>query len=411
MYKFNSAQVIEKKLNPSIISLDISTYKMIDVYSMFLRVYIKAYNVLTAQEELIDIESIRDTYQTSTLTLSKVLERTDHLPQLDHIPTKVSSVEYADIYLSGYKVKPCIIGEDTPVGTPLNLLKDLVITKNYFNTDLSLLHTHSLLTLNGYIQPTDANVYKNEAYIVGGYDNTYYSHSNHIGLLSFLNLGSIDKYPIKDENIIYSKDTDLVERLYIHLPTSIENKTVMLSLGGHLILPDQDTLYATNTNVVCLKPHKLNLIEKYLESRKYVDLSSLNMDISTNNPDMINIKQLYSNDTIKAWLQLPQSFIIVLDAKEVIYNRIYLRHGKLPGRYISYHRPTLPLILGHGRMAEYWVTEEDGVYELNTLATGYNNYTHQYTTNKYKLNIDDSRISCDTYNMEKPYLLQILSLS
>ena len=35
MYEFISSKVIEKKVYPSVIDLDISKHKMVDIYSMF----------------------------------------------------------------------------------------------------------------------------------------------------------------------------------------------------------------------------------------------------------------------------------------------------------------------------------------------------------------------------------------
>ena len=409
MYVYKSAKFIEKKLNPEIKEGDISSYKMMDIYSMFLKAYVLVYDDFTKKDIWLNLDCIKDKYILSEIKLKEVLSIERTIDETDYLPSKIKQAKYSDVYMSAYKVDLCSIERELDSSYPRDMLPDLVIYRPPYNTDLSLLHTHCLVTLNGYCQPTDASRVKNEAYVKGGAFVSYFANANQMGILSFADIGEITKEFIDDEKIQTSEDSNTA--FYIKTDTDLTDKTVMLSLGGYLIIPDNYTISTINSNLISLKLDNIQLLEKYLESRKYIDLSSLQLDESINNKDMINTEEFFSKETIISWLKMPQSFLVIVDAKELLFTRIYLRPGKLPGKYITYHKPFLPLIVGYGRMAEYWATKDDGQYCINTTITGYSNYTFKYTSDKYKKNIDDSRLPGDTYDMEHPYFLQILSIS
>lgn len=412
MYEFISSKVIEKKVYPSVIDLDISKHKMVDIYSMFVRSFVHVWNTITLRKEYIDLESIRDKYILSNLELERVLRIENNIDIYDKdIPTKVNMALYRDVYLSGYKVDLCKVGQQLPDNYPKSDMPDLVITRYPYNTDMSLLHTHCVVTINGYIQVTDASKEYNEAYVINGANNFRYGNDNHMGILSFYNLGRVKKIPIKEDMIISAKEAKIQEKVYINTGVDLSHKTVFLSLGGYLIHEEVGVMYPAGDNMICLNLHRLQLLEKYFESRKYVDLSSLGLDVSDHNKEMINVEEFYSDKVLRKWLSLPQSFIIVLDAEDLIFNKIYLRPGKLPGKYITYHDPGLPLFTGYGIMQEYWVTKEHDQYCISTMPTVHNNYTFRNTTDHYKCNVDDSRLTGDTYDMNQPYFLQILSLT
>ena len=73
MYVYKSAKFIEKKLNPEIKEGDISSYKMMDIYSMFLKAYVLVYDDFTKKDIWLNLDSIKDKYILSEIKLKEVL--------------------------------------------------------------------------------------------------------------------------------------------------------------------------------------------------------------------------------------------------------------------------------------------------------------------------------------------------
>ena len=412
MYKYKASVVITSTMQPTIRVEDLSELSMIEIYKRYIRAYVVAEDTISSREVIINLDVLKKEYNLSPYTLSKVLASIKTINTVDAIPTKVKVATYRDAFLSNYKVDLCNMMQELPENYPKKDLHDIVITRPLYHTDLTMLHTHCLLTINGLIHPSDASLSKNEAYIPKGADVLRYSNKNQLGILSFADIGEVKKYRIRDDDIMSSgEDVALLDKLYIKTKADLTDKTVFLSLGGYLIKQENGILEQINSNLICLQLHKLHLLEKYFDSKDLIDLSDLGLEQTDRDNDLINVKDLYSDKTIRAWLQLHQSFLIVVDAKDIIYNRIYLRPGKLPGRYISYHEPILPLMTGYGKLVEYWATEDDKQWNISTIPNGYNNYTFKNTTKYYAKNVTDSRLPSYTYDIEHPYFLQLLFLS
>lgn len=411
MYNYIDAKGIKRLLNPELLDVDISNYKMKDLYAEFSGVFIRALDTLTNKEVIIDITNeLENNINNPTVLDIWLKQQTSITNTISEYPTSINIATYGDAFHSCYKIDLCDIGKPKPKRYPITEYHDLVITRPKYNTDLTLLHTHSLITVNGYLLPTDADKINNLAYVKSGADMLRSGNRNQMGMISFYNIGELTKIPIKDDMIASSGDTSLFDKLYVKTNHNLDNKSIIFVMCGYMIPETKKIMYRVNEDTICIEMDKVRLVERYTEARKWMDLSSLEIDSSPTMPSVFNIYELYNNETIRKLLTLPQSFVVLVDTPRLIYNRIYLRQGKLPGIYTTYHKPGYPLVLGDGRLAEYWYVEEDGHYSVRTVPTGFNNPVHRYTTPMKRKNIDDTPMTCRTYYMEKPYFLQIIGV-
>jgi hypothetical protein len=200
------------------------------------------------------------------------------------------------------------------------------------------------------------------------------SKSNQMGLLSFSKLCNIKQIPIT-ESMLRSRQTqdqlDAGEDVqpfktagYIHVDGNLTNKTVLLVLGGYLITPDTSYFKRVGDNDFVIDFSEYPLADRYYESLKYLDLSTLSLSGSYRNPTQIAISELYSDEVLKQYLKLMQSFIVILDTPEIYTERSKLHCVNISGVYTTTVDTTMPLALSTGRMPEYWLTNYDG---LNTL--------------------------------------------
>jgi hypothetical protein len=126
------------------------------------------------------------------------------------------------------------------------------------------------------------------------------------------------------------------------------------------------------------------------------------------NSEMVTIDQLVSDENIKSYLSLSQSFIIVLDTPNITLNRQYVKKTGMPGKYITYKEPLYPLVLGLGRHAEYWSIKEDGQYSLSVHDNIIENKQFDTLLTSSLTNTDNDRRPNTPTMLSDAYLLQIL---
>lgn len=412
MYKYKTSVVVTKQIKPKIAEVNVSDIAMIDLYNDTIKTYVLADDILRSKEVILDLNSIKDKYINCKQKVKDVLINENFISTVDRMPTEVYMAKYRDAYATGYKVKVGNKDYAYPDTYPEELLPDLILTRPSYATNMAMIHTHGLVSLNGFLRPTDASRYKNEAYVLNGGKALRYSNINMLGILGFHDIAPIHKYLISKDDITKNHASlDFNNTIFIKTKEDISNKSVILSLAGYMVYEYPGVFFKYSSNLLCLKLNKLHLLEKILECRKYVDLSSICLDVSDNNIDMISTDNVLNDCTISNILTLDESFLAIIDTPELIYTKFQLQPSSIPGKY-SYHcDPGIPMFMGYGKMVNYWVGhEDDGKWGINCEPTGYTNYYFQKTTNYYKQNIDDARVTTDTYDMEQPYFLQILSL-
>lgn len=270
----------------------------------------------------------------------------------------MQEVKYADAYLARYKV--------TPVTTVNTLSQDLTntpnirLTKN--NLNYNVFNQNTLVTVCGFYHKAQTDGV-NGVMVTDAMRTLAISRENKIGIVSFKELCTLSIVPITD-NMLLTNNNGIV-RLNTGIDTS--NKTILLSIGGYLTFVNPLTFKETGIGLYSIDFNNISILDRYYESKNYIDLSSLPVSFSPNNNNAISLNQFMSDTNLRAYMKLSQSFIIVLNIPTITITKQHVKKTGMPGMYIAYTKPEYPLVTNLGRHNEYWHTAEDGQYSITVV--------------------------------------------
>jgi len=407
-----SSVALSKSIGAQWETIDLGDIYMFSIFSAYRKVYLTLSNPALPNNVYVDIDVFKPEYTSYTGTLNELLVEIGDtaLPTVPSLPTtQIKYAKYSDGFQVGYIADLTIIGQELPPNFPRADMTDLFVVRPKYKTNMALIHSHCLVTVNGYLHQTDANSVK--AFIVDGGRTFKHQRDNQFGILSFLDIGAITKIPIT-EDMILSLDSQntLYNGAVIDLQGhNLENKTILMSVGGYLTLPEPQVFWQYSNNSVALNLSQTPYVQRYVESSYYLDLSSLGLDQSYMNPSLINVPQLTSDEVIKKYLMLSQSFVIIVDTPNLFFNRKYLGAARLPGEFISYTKPTYPLMVNYGKMVEYFTTEEDGEWLMTVKDSYYRNFVFNYEDENKLNDVSDQKLPMNVFYHSKGFFLEIYS--
>lgn len=409
MYQYSKAVAIKKSVGAQWLPVDISVMPIVDIFSDYAKVVVELTNTALTGPVYVDFDAFKDKYGTSGLNISEALYELGDitLPYVPSFPNaKVKYCRYSDAFRAGYKMALCDAGRFYPPNYPKEDLRDLAITRPNYPTDISLLHRHCLVTVNGFLHMTDTD--NNYCYVYKGADSLRKSNLNQVGIVSFLDVARLEKKPIAPETIFAQNEGEPYKyKTYLQLDGDLSNKYVLLSLGGYLMFPGEPGFEQVNDNVFAVNFNAFPFLERVFESSNYLDLTSLGLDVDPNLPEVINVQELFSDEVLVKYLTLPQTFFIVLDTDNLFFNKIALRNSNLPGMFTAYQEPQAPLIVGYGKMAEYWKIHEDGHWAVNVTDSYYRNYAFNGRNPADLGNVGPAMRPFDSFFHSKGHLLEI----
>lgn len=391
---------------------DIRMLRLNDIFKTFQRVYLVLKTPFSDDEIYVDLHSLKYELSSKTTILGEWLLSVwpQTLPTVESIPsTKIKYVKYSDAYYSGYKAELTKIGYNlNPLTTNKLELTDIELTRPRYTTDLSLIHTHCIVTVNGIIHLTDTDGKRLFIYDAGKMVRTH--SQNHIGIMSFLDIGRIDKIKLTNEMITrVEASIPLKDGITIKLPDDIitKDKVVILVMGGYLVFQQNNEFFEIGDNQYLLKVKALPLIERILESRPYLDLSSLGLTEQENKPGCLSLDEVYSDEVLKKLLTISQSHILVIDTNKLIYNKVFLHNTKLPGEFVSHVDPIYPLVVNYGKIVEYWKTYDQGRWSVKVADSYYRNFIYRNTM-KTDIGLTSTQLlPSKTFFESSAYLLEI----
>lgn len=382
-----------------------------DIFNTYQQVYLEVSNIYLESNVYVDFTVMRGRFSSYNGTLNDLLISLagDALPTVEKLPNvSIKYVKYSDAIMSGYKINPTIIGQQLEPNFPVSEMTDLKINRPLYNTDMRLLHSHCLVTVNGYIHMTDAELDGSFAYVKDGCISMLHSKMNQLGILSFLDIGELTKIPITANNIHPSTiEYPLKKRIYLNIDTDSTGKMPLLVLGGYLIFPEQNVFWQCGENTYAINIAAMPIVERFFESRLYLNLETLGLTSSALNPDMVSKDELLSDAVLIKYLTLSQSFFVLVDTEHLFTNKIFIKHTSLPGMFTSYNDPVYPLIVNHGKIAEYWKEFNDGYWAVNVSDSYFRNYVFTHKSSKQLENITDHRVPMRTHFNSRGYLLEI----
>lgn len=409
MYVYEKAITVGKDLGARWVENDISNLPISDIFNFYRKVYVTLSNVFLNDFVTIDLDILRNEFLSSNLTLNEVLVQIDNRTLETVNFTTDITTKYAiwsDAFRANYKITPQNIYASTTAEMPFTEKTSLKIERHKPETDMELFYKSCLVSINGFFHRTDFD--GTAVYALDATKSLFKSKQNQIGFLSFNNIGEIEQVPITTEMIFpQSEGTPLKDKTVIKLNKNIENKTVIMVLGGYLLFCNNKSLIQINDDTFLLSFNTIPLLERYFESRPYLNLDSLGLPVSTDNESLINVEEYFSDTVLTKYLTLPQSYFVIIDTPTLFTNKIYLRSSKLPGMFTAYQEPKYPLIVNNGRVAEYWKTHEDGYWAVNVYDSYLKNNVFSTKPESQLDVISDSRVPLLTNYNSRGFLLEI----
>ncbi len=319
-----------------------------------------------------------------------------------------ASIKYLNAIHGSYKISISKAFADVPSDHPYAAfvgLPDVKISRQ--DTDVTLLHSKALLTVNGIILPTATD--GDNLWILNGAKTMVQSASNHVGILSFMGYrDNLTKYQITEAMITADPNYTLYDKLFITAPAPVS--TIALVLGGYLQLEQPDVLYRVSdtTFVLCLS--KLDYIGRLYELYNYTDIfSQLGLTLQPGTRPLIDEALAISDLYIKRFMTLVNSMMVSIPTNNLTQNKLYLSQNTTPGKFVSLAEPVDPMFSNSGKLIEYfkcrtstaWNSEVmDWVYETHLLSS----------MSQTKINVlNMHRDAVDTIRIAGVYLLNMSS--
>lgn len=230
---------------------------------------------------------------------------------------------------------------------PLGVLRDLMI--NIDGVEIDVLQKNILVSVNGYLHATYFS--RRGMVVVEGGKTMDICQANKVGLLSFESIGEVEVHPIQPAMI---NGTSLQSNVLINLGRPIKNKKVIVVIGGIMYI--ENGIYRVidhDKGIINFNTFRIDLLKQVILARRRIDLSSLNLSDIPTDPEGIYRSEIYSNEVIKAYFTLKQSFIVLVDAGHLYAKRELLAQTPIPGLYESHARLTSPMIDTYGRICEF----------------------------------------------------------
>lgn len=387
--------------------VDIAGESMADIYNRYAGVKAVVSNNFITGVQTLDLQEIKGPYFTSALTLDEVFAELGNaaLPTTPGVPdVQTKYAIYSDAFRANYKVEPA----DTNGSTHPNILPAdkpwLALTKP--GIDYQLFHKSCLVSINGMFHLTDTN--GQAAFVVDGMKSCRHSGRNEIGLYSFRELGALQFLPITADMIHRRHENlPLTKRLYLDIGTPRPNQVAALVLGGYLHILDSGSFKQVASTIYCVDVEQLPLRERYYESKNLIDLSSLQLETRDENPDQVVVQELYSDENLIRYATLSQSFLVFIDNKELFLEKQAVRTPSVPHSYVSFQAPRYPLVVGTGRVADYWRVYEDKQWSVKVVDSMRKNHTFATTLTDNVVTMDDSVLPYNAQDMSHAHYLVV----
>lgn len=409
MYSLNNATCLSRSMGSQWKVQDISNIPVFQLYQNFVKVYMTVHNSVTNTDSYVDLDTLKTLYANYQNTLPILLAelKNQTLTTVASLPTtKVAFAKYSDAIRSNYKIELCKIGTVYPENYPELEKPDLKMTRSVVTTIMQQVHDYCLVSVNGYYHMTDADA--QAAYVNQGAVTMRRSRNNHLGILSFQSIGKLEKIKL-DPNAIHPsvEGGSLKDKLTFTVPNDLQNKSYILILGGYMVFPQENVFWLSDDQSFTLNLAQLPYIERILESNKYLDLSSLNLSIPSNNHQAYNVDEVLSDEVIRKYMTLSQSYLVTVDIPHLLTNKVHLRHSVTPGMFTAYQEPVYPLIVTYGKVGEYWKTQEDQFWSVTLQDSYLRNYIVSQQPVKPHIEVTDNLSPVRPFYHGRGFLLEI----
>lgn len=408
MYSTASYKALKRAMNSKWDRVNLNAIPLKTLFLTYLKVYVELTHASSPDNLWIDMDDYVAELSGSEMTLPEWLVSIGDRA-LNHVApprTEAKFIKYEDAFRAQYRAEPVKAGYIMPAGTSIYDLPDVKLTRPGYSTDMRLIHSHCLVTVNGYVHMTDAD--NETAFVYKANESLVKSNHNQLGIISFLDIGELTKVRLKKEDLFNANvDQTLKDTVYFTVPNNTDNKCFFMVLGGYLVFPRDGLLWKVNDNTYALNLNQLPYLERLFESDMYMKLD-IGLQRSHINEDLINVDNAHSDEVIKNYFTMSQSFFVIVDVPRLHINQISIEHCNLPGVFTCYQDPKYPLVVNYGKLAEYWKTYDDGYWNVSVQDSFVRNYILSSVPAAYLANVTPAVVPDDRYIHSTGHLLEIV---
>lgn len=245
-----------------------------------------------------------------------------------------------------------------------------------------------LVTINGFFHPTFKD--ENYFYVGDAVKSPILSGEHMAGLHHFGALGKLDVVPITDD-MIEDRDGEPLENMtLIKIDRDITDKTVMLSLGGILHVMDPEVWTRFGEKHMRVIWTQIDMHRRVFDARDFIDVTPLFKE-GRDLTGPFYREELYSNEVLRAYLTLPQSFLIYVDSPSISLAHIPAESGPYENQYYSNVPRNFALKAETGVMLDYFSQRCESDVKTNYLTQRYRFNNYLYETS----NIDETTVGTD----------------
>lgn len=347
MYQLVSARLSRKGSGAKISPVDISQVKMFDLMALYDRGYIELSNPALSENIRVTLfELARQNLPFSNVTFTQWLgslgART--IQGSPVISAPAPTVRYQDILTKHFMVDLVHPSYDESLSVSRDKLTaayvEPSINYNRYFTQWSL------FTVNGLLHRHEP--YRNGVRIFEAASTLQKCGENTIGRLDFTGVGKVAIIPLRGQiHALAAKP--LSHGFVVDAGRPLSGVSVLISIGGYLH-SEEDLLTIVNPadGLVYVDARKIRFAERIANSRDRTNLDAA-------------LGQESLNEQVLGYLELSQSFLIVVDSPNLHFTYSYPEYTGLPGRYLDSLNRNYPLMGANGLILNYVYQVEDGV--------------------------------------------------
>jgi hypothetical protein len=362
-----------------------------------------------SSEQYLTLDAIRERVTDQSLTFDEWLDTLGDasLPTVLGKPQlKTVTVDHRDGWMSGFNVEPTRMGSHPDNDWAAEHEVDLLLTRP--DTDYRKLYDNCLVTVNGLVRQTSYS--EQGLYVVNGAQAKVGSSETNLSLTDFSKLGGLEFVNLTKE-MLYRPQEAAKHYQYAHLNLGVdtENRTVLLVLGGYLHI--LDNLYKEIGNgLIQIDFNNYPMIQRYYDSRSLMNVALLDAQLESfeqNESQRVVSELLRSETTIENFLDLPESFAVVVNTPNLYVERHQVERSGLPGIFFWHDVPRWPLLCQRGKLKEYWAQDDDGKWVISCESNLVPNYQFEHTHYETLVSVTDHKVPSNPYYADRGYLLEI----
>lgn len=203
-----------------------------------------------------------------------------------------------------------------------------------------------------------------------------FGHSGYeiVTLLSFLSLGAVKEVSFDKDTINPSNGVEMYQSVLLELNANLTGKSVLFSFCG-LLFGEHNLIHVVDrdSGIIKVDLYRLDMFKLIQSVDKYIDLSSLNLNMPEPYDQAIAIERLKQERVIRALLMLDQTFAIVVNTPSLEVSFEAPLDLELYGKYNDSRNFDEPLVDPYGRIMPYRKFREGNIV---SYAVGIDHYEY-----------------------------------